>query len=359
MRVKFAHLEHEKTVYDWQGAQVALLGFDELTHFSFKQFMYLLSRNRSMSGVPGYVRATCNPDALSWVRTFIDWWIDDEGYPIPERSGRVRWFIRRDDSLIWGNTREELIKRYGADEMPKSVTFISALIHDNPLLLEKDPAYLANLKSLSRVDRLRLLSGNWNVRESAGMLFRTEWFPVVDVVPAGWISAIRFWDRAATKPNEANKDPDWTRGLLVLKYPNGVYLVADLKSLRDTPGQVETLIKNVASHDSSAVRVMSQQDPGSAGVGESDNFKRMLAGYDVRTSVMTKDKVTRAKPVSAQAEAGNIKVLRAPWNKEFFDELDDFPTKGAHDDIVDCLSGAFNELSVGMSIMDVMHKLVG
>jgi hypothetical protein len=47
------------------------IGFDELTHFSESQFFYMLSRNRSMCGVRPYVRATTNPDADSWVATFI------------------------------------------------------------------------------------------------------------------------------------------------------------------------------------------------------------------------------------------------------------------------------------------------
>ena len=353
MKMKFAHLENENTVLDWQGAQIPFIGFDELVHFTEKQFWYLFSRNRSTSGVAGYVRATCNPDADSWVRPLIDWWIDMEGYPIPERSGVLRWFIRQDDKLIWADTREELLDKYGKDQQPKSLTFIPSKLQDNKILMEKDPSYLANLMALSRVERLRLLGGNWNIRASAGMVFRREWFKVVDAIPAGWISAIRFWDRAATKPNESNKDPDWTRGLKLLRYPNGRFLVADLKSIRDTPGQVEDLIKNVASHDSVNVRVMSQQDPGSAGVMEKDHFIRTLAGYDVRTIVTSKDKLTRAKPVSAQCEVGNIEVLRAPWNDEFFTELENFP-EGKHDDIVDVLSGAFNELCGGFSIMDVM-----
>ena len=356
MRVKFAHLEHDRTVYDWQGSQIPLIGFDELTHFSFDQFFYLLSRNRSTSGVPGYVRCTTNPDADSWVRKFIEWWLDSEGYPIAERSGKIRWFIRRDDTFHWADSREELIKIYGADELPKSVTFIPSKITDNKILLEKDPAYLANLKSLSRVERLRLLGGNWNVKESAGMLFQRQWFQIIDAIPAGWHSCIRFWDRAATKPNETNKDPDWTRGLKLYRYLDGTFVVGDLKSTRDTPGKVENLIKAVAAHDGTQVRIMSQQDPGSAGVSESEHFIRMLAGYDVRTIVISKDKITRAKPVSAQAEAGNIKVVRAPWNEEFFNELENFP-EGAHDDCVDTLSGAFNELSVGNSIMDVFHLM--
>lgn len=355
-RLKFGHLEYEKTVYDWQGAQVALLGYDELTHFSYTQFFYMLSRNRSSSGVPGYVRATCNPDADSWVRVFIDWWIGPDGYAIPERSGVLRWFIRRDDLLIWGDSREEMLAKYGADEIPKSVTFISASIFDNKILMEKDPSYVSNLRALSRVERLRLLGGNWDVRASGGMIFQREWFPIVDAVPGGWVSSIRFWDRAATKPNESNTDPDWTRGLRLLRYPNNTFLVADVKSLRDTPGQVEKLVINVAGHDGKQTRIMSQQDPGSAGVAEAQNFVRMLAGFDARTIVISKDKLTRAKPVSAHAEVGNIMILRAPWNEEFFTELENFPD-GKHDDQVDCLSGAYNALATGHSIMDVYHRM--
>lgn len=356
MTVKFAHLEHDKTVQSYQGSAIPFIGFDEVTHFTEKQFFYMLSRNRSLSGVPGYIRATCNPDPDSFVRQLIDWWIDSEGYAIPERSGVLRWFIRRDDHFIWANSREELIKAYGTQEMPKSLTFIPSKLTDNKILMEKDPSYLSNLMALSRVDRMRLLGGNWNVKETSGNIFQKEWFPIVEAIPAGWHSVIRFWDRAATRPNEKNADPDFTRGLKLYRYPDNSFIVADLKSMRDTPGQVERFIKAVALHDTPIVRIMSQQDPGSAGVSESEHFIRMLAGYDVRTCIISKDKLTRAKPVSAQAEAGNIRVLKAAWNEEFFKELESFPD-GTHDDIVDTLSGAFNELFVGHSMIDVFHNL--
>jgi predicted phage terminase large subunit-like protein len=352
-RMKFAHLENEQTVYNWQGSQIPFIGFDELTHFTEKQFWYMLSRNRSLSGVPGYVRATCNPDCDSWVRHLIDWWIDPAGYAIKERSGILRWFIRRDDSFIWANSRQELIEQYGSDQQPKSLTFIPSLVHDNKILMEKDPTYLSNLMALSRVDRLRLLGGNWNVRATAGMMFQREWFQIVDAVPAGWIQAVRYWDRAATKPSEANRDPDWTRGLKLYKYPDNTFVVVDLKSTQDTPLKVETLIKNTASHDTYSVSIVGEQDPGSAGVADADNFVRMLSGFDVRTRKPTNDKITRAKPVSAQCESGNIRVLRGAWNDEFFSELENFPD-GAHDDIVDVLSGAFNEMSGGLSLADVL-----
>lgn len=354
-RLKFAHLEFDKTVLDWQGSQIPLIGYDEVTHFSEYQFFYMISRNRSTSGVPGYIRATCNPDPDSWVRRFIDWWIGEDGYPIKSRSGVLRYFVRRDDEIVWADTKEELYQKFGRgpEVQPKSVTFIASTIHDNKILMGKDPTYMANLLSLSRVERLRLLGGNWNVRAAAGMMFQRQWFRLVDAVRPGWTQSIRFWDRAATKPSETNKDPDWTRGIKVYKYPDNTFTVVDLRSAQDTPGQIEKLIKDTAAHDTTAVKIKSQQDPGSAGKAEAEYFIRMLSGYDVHVEVMTKDKITRAKPVSAQVEAGNFSVLRAPWNEAFFTELENFPD-GAHDDIVDVLSGAFNDLCGGLSLADVL-----
>ena len=88
-RISFAHIERDEDVAAWQGTQHCFLGFDELTHFSFYTFFYMLSRNRSTCGVKPFVRATCNPDSDSWVAKFIEWWIDQEtGYPIPERRSR-------------------------------------------------------------------------------------------------------------------------------------------------------------------------------------------------------------------------------------------------------------------------------
>jgi len=355
MSLGFGHLEYEKDLLNWQGAQIPWIGFDELTHFTKQQFFYMLSRNRSTSGVRPRIRATCNPDPDSWLREFIDWWIGADGYPIREHGGKVRWFIRRDDSIIWADSPEEIYLRFGqSDEIqPKSVTFIPAKLEDNKILMEKDPGYKANLLALSRVDRLRLLGGNWNVRASAGSMFKREWFPLVDAIPAGWISVVRYWDRAATKPSESNPDPDWTRGLKLYKYSNGLWLVADLRSIQGTPLDVEELVKNTAMHDGQATTIWGEQDPGSAGVADAQRFTSMLQGYDVRIARPTTDKITRAKPVSAQCEAHNVKVLRGPWNTEFFSELENFP-EGSHDDIVDVLSGAFNESCHSISGFDVM-----
>lgn len=179
--VKFSHLEHEKDIFGWQGSQICLLMFDELTHFSARQFWYLLSRNRSKCGVKPYVRATCNPDPNSWVATLLEWWIDeDTGFPIKERIGVLRYFIRDKDRMVWGNTPEEVYEKAPylfpknveqAKQMVKSITFIDGKIYDNKKLLDKDPSYLANLLAQDEVERKKLLDGNWKVTSDGLALF--------------------------------------------------------------------------------------------------------------------------------------------------------------------------------------------
>lgn len=131
------------------------------------------------------------------------------------------------------------------------------------------------------------------------------------------------------------------------KYPDGTYVVVDLKSMRDRPSKVEMLVKNTASQDTQMCTIGLEQDPGSAGVSNIENYIKLLAGYMVDISKPSNAKAVRAKAVSAQSEFGKIKILRAPWNDEFFSELENFSdddTGEGHDDIVDVFSGAFNVL---------------
>jgi predicted phage terminase large subunit-like protein len=346
-RIGFGHLEHEKTKYDWQGAQIALLLFDELTHFTKTQFFYMLSRNRSTSGVKPYVRATTNPDADSWVAGFIAWWIDQKtGLPIAERSGVLRYFVRRSEDFLWGDSVEDLIRSNPEADITsqevKSVTFIASSIHDNKILLEKDPGYLGNLKAQNLVDRERLLGGNWKIRPSAGLYFKRSYFEIIDAVPAG-LPAIRSWDLAATDA-APGKDPDWTVGLKLSRDGKGTFYIEHVERFQASPRKVETSIVNLAAGDGKEVRIRLPQDPGQAGKSQSTYFVSQLAGYTVTTERETGDKVIRAGPASSQAEVGNIKIVRGQWNEAFLSELENFPPSKGHDDQVDALSGAINTI---------------
>jgi predicted phage terminase large subunit-like protein len=354
-KVKMGHLEYENSVLDWQGSQIPLIVFDELTHFSQAQFFYMLSRNRSVCGVKPYVRATTNPDSESWVAEFIAWWIDQEtGYPIPERGGAVRWFIRVAEAIVWADSRQELIDKYGKPDLPddhedqvrpKSMTFIPAKLSDNKALTDADPDYKANLMALTRVERERLLHGNWKVRTVTGMYFKRSECTIVDTVPDDLVKLVRAWDLAATEPSEANKDPDWTAGVLIAVRKNGKYIVLDCIHERFRSAKVRELVKRVAINDSRRVKVHMAIDPGQAGKEQGESYTKELAGFSITTERISGDKVTRAEPFSAQWQAGNVDVLRGVWNEAYFSELEAFGLGTSHDDQVDASADAFNALA--------------
>lgn len=355
-KIGFAHMEHESNRFDWQGAQIPLIQFDELTHFTWRQFNYMLSRNRSVSGVPARIRATLNPDPDHWARKFIDWWIGEDGFAIPERSGVIRWFISQGDDILWAATRREAIEEYGIPGLPddhpdqvrpKSFTFIRSRLDDNQILLEKDPAYRANLQAMTRVERARLLDGNWNIRETAGSFFQRSDFEVVAAAPRvrRWV---RAWDQAATEPDEKKEgkkdDPDWTAGVRMGITYDGRYVIDHVERFRAEPSRVDRRLKNTTQADGKKVTVRLAQDPGQAGKSQARSQAKLLTGYVTKIRPISGDKQTRARPFASQVEAGNVLVVEGDWNEAFFSELENFPF-GAHDDQVDAAADAFDELT--------------
>lgn len=355
--VSFAHLEHDKSRFNYQGAQIPLICFDELTHFTPTQFWYMVSRNRSMCGVRPYIRATCNPDADSWVADLIAWWIDQEtGLPISERAGVLRWFVRVGDVLVWADSPGELGEYRmpdGTPIPPKSLTFIPAKLTDNKALMAADPGYMASLLALPMVERERLLGGNWKIRPAAGLYFQRSWCRVVDAIPAGTVFG-RGWDLAATPRTSDNPDPDATSGTKIGRTPDGRYIVVDNRQDCMTPAGVERFLSNTAAEDGYGVTISLPQDPGQAGKSQVASLTKMLSGYTVRSSTETGDKVTRFGPFSAQAEAGNVDVLRGTWNEHWLTALEGFPV-AKHDDAADSTSRAFGIVSLGRrSAFDVL-----
>lgn len=353
-RVKFAHLDRDDAVHNWQGSQICEICFDELCHFSEKQFFYMLSRNRSTCGVKPFVRATCNPDADSWVAEFISWWIDqDTGYPIPERSGVKRWFIRRDEKIYWADKKSQLWDQFGLvtpedrDE-PKSVTFIASSVYDNKELLKINPSYLANLKSLSLIERERLLNGNWKIKPSAGMYFkRVQLGNILEVIPNDVIQWVRCWDLAATEKDESG-DAAYTAGVLMGKRRNGRYIVADVINKQMAASDVRQTIRLTAQEDRAKykrVRIRLPQDPGQAGKEQAQSYVKLLSGFDVTTVPESGSKESRAEPMAAQWQAGFFDILHADWNDSYLEQLENFP-EWKFKDMVDASANGFTELEL-------------
>lgn len=353
-KVSFAHIDGDDDLKKFQGSQMAAIGFDELTHFTESQFFYMLSRNRTTCGIKPYVRATCNPDADSWVAKFIEWWIDpDTGYPVKERSGKIRWMIRRNETLYWADTIEELWERFELKtqeekQEPKSVTFIMSTLYDNQILMKQDPSYISNLKALSLVERERLLYGNWKIKPAAGLYFkRSQIGQMLTMIPNDVVRWVRAWDLAATAEGEGG-EPAYTAGVLMGKRKNGRYIVADVINVRQTAADVRKTIKFTAMSDIAKykrVKIRLPQDPGQAGKDQAQSYIKYLAGFDVTAIPESGSKEVRAEPMAAQWQAGNFDVLIADWNEAYFNQLESFPMS-KFKDMVDAGSSAFSQLEL-------------
>ena len=241
-KVAMGHIEHDKDLDSWLGAQICLIMFDQLETFTERMFFYMLSRNRSACGVTPYVRATCNPDARSWLAGFVSWWIDqDTGYAIPERSGVVRWMSRIGRDVFWDDSKQAGIDRCLSADMepslaaitPKSVAFIPATLDDNKILMRKDPGYKANLNALPKYDRERLLGGNWKERPETGEFpfdwFDGRWFEKWPLEPVVKTMALDPSKGRTDKPKKGKKSDYQALIKLAIGKDDMLYVQANLK----------------------------------------------------------------------------------------------------------------------------------
>lgn len=175
-----------------------------------------------------------------------------------------------------------------------------------------------------------------------GEFFRVSRLEYVDVAPAG-LRAARRWDMAATAGAG-----DHTAGVRI-DGPDrdGIYYVTDVRRGQWDTDERNRMIRSTAEEDGRAVRVIGPQDPGAAGVEAGKAFVRLLAGFNASVERETGPKEVRADPFSAQVNAGNVRLVRAPWNRAFVDELRKFMpgVDNAADDQVDAAAGAFNALA--------------
>lgn len=348
-KIAFSHLQHEQDKQQHQGAQYPVIGFDEVTHFSKSQFMYLFSRNRLGMCAPAlrpYIRATCNPEP-GWVRDFLAPWIDPK-YPVPAASGEIRHFFVRGDNVEWVYP-EDLVLTGDPLQDPKSATFIRSTIFDNKALLEADPGYLTQLNSLNAVEKARLLHGRWDVEEG-DRIFDRSWFKLVtpDEIPKKFKRLVRYWDLAGTSELEKNGyRACWTAGVLMGLDFEGRIWILDVTRFRLSPSDGQQRILKVAENDRELwgnVEIRIEQEPGSAGKFVIESYAKTLMGHKFEGDRPTGEKTARWGPLASFAKTGHVSVLRAPWNEAFLSEVDEAPF-GAFKDQVDAAAGAFSDLA--------------
>ncbi len=185
----------------------------------------------------------------------------------------------------------------------------------------------------------------------SGGLFKPNQLQWLDALPVENIVWYRGYDLASTTTG------DFTAGVRLGRRPNGRFIIGDVMRVRCGPDERDLAIRNTAAMDGNKVKISIPQDPGQAGKTQALYMTRDLAGYSVTTSPESGDKVTRAEPIAAQINVGNVDIVQGAWNREFINELTMFPN-GVNDDQVDALSRAFSHLIIPNRVVVSADTLV-
>lgn len=259
--IQFTHANFEgnteKSIKDAQeklkNKQASFIGIDELTDFPFSTFNYFFTRNRDDSGVRPKMICTFNTNGWHFTRTMIDWYIDDDNYVIPERLGKIRYFVLDGDSehdFIWGNTKEEVLAKanieitpemraFGMSEldMVKSFTFIPCKMMDNLMMMHSTQgAHAANVFNSGGSEQKKLFYGYWGETErgshqltNADIMAQFEdvtvnkqddMYMTADIGDGGDPSIAVIWSgltkvaREVTWTDNAEEKVAWLKGLL-------------------------------------------------------------------------------------------------------------------------------------------------
>jgi predicted phage terminase large subunit-like protein len=302
--ISFAHLHHDDDRYQYQGAAWHYIAFDELTHFPEEVYLYLFSRARTtIPDIPVRIRGASNPGnrGHEWVK---------KRFVVPLKPYEIKYF--RSD----GGTEVET----DAD--------------DNPTLLSMDGSYLARLEALPLLERERLLRGDWDIMP-AGNIFKREWFGKRVISAPDGLDWVRYWDLAASVKESA----DFTASGAVAESNGDLYIKDVIRGRWEWPDAKRLLKETMLGEDGTAQGIERAQH----GLAAFQELMRDpdLLGTEIRSVVVDKDKLSRALPWSARAEAGKVVLVDGPWVDSFVNEVVAFSGDGkTHDDQVDAVSGA-------------------
>lgn len=255
-RIRFGHMENEKSAYNYQGAQYDFIGFDELTQFTKFQYEYVISRLRTvMDGVRTQVLSCTNPggEGNDWVMERWAPWLDDTYY-LPAKSGEVRYFKRLSDG--------KEVETEADDPDGMSRTFISARLDDNPYLGED---YRRTLNLMPEPYRSQLLYGDWQ----AGQMD-----DAYQVIPRDWVKqAFQRWrERPRPQMELSSLGVDVSRGgsdktvfaerygnwfAPLRKFPGSIVrdgqsvlaLLADIKGVNESPIMIDVIGIGASAYD--------------------------------------------------------------------------------------------------------------
>lgn len=301
----FRHLQHENTKFEHQGAAYQFIGFDELTHFTETQYTYLTSRLRKPDGmpVPIRVRATSNPGGVGHM-----------------------WVKRR---FVGDDSKGRVVVR-----LAEGRAFVAASLKDNPSL---DAEYQARLEKLPPLERARLLEGDWDIEK--GDIFDKAWFDIKPRAPLG-LKEARSWDLATTE----SKRSDETAGAKGGIDEHGHLWITDIRHFKAEWPKGRKKIAATAAADGFEVEISVEGIAGFRAAVQDLRTLESMRGYTIRTiKHLDGDKVARANPWAAMAEAGCVHLVEGAWNSAFLDQGVTFPD--GPDDLIDAVSNLYHHLT--------------
>ena len=333
----------------------AYLG-DELQQMTQSQVVYIMSRLRTDAKNKPVFRGTCNPAGKGhWLTNWLEWYLLPSGLPDPDKCGVVRWFTMRDNEMLWGESAEELQEKIPGCS-PLSFTFISANVYDNPVLMARNPEYVAWLEGQDRETKEALLYGNWYVTKQEENYFKRRWTNLI-TEPTYIARRVRAFDMAGSIQDEVNKNPDYSATVLLSKTKEGRYTVEHAYRMRERFHTVEQYILKLSDIDPMDITYVIPVDPGAAGKAYAGTLQRMLSekGRHCKLHpVGNKSKLVRFRPFASVCEGGFVDVVSADWNDWYFDELEQFRGDGkTHDDALDATVSAFWYLNQGIELPDL------
>jgi phage terminase large subunit-like protein len=367
--------------YDW-------IGIEELQEITVDDMILALTRLRSTSGIRPTLRATCNPRRGHKIVDWIRWYLNADGTPDRSKGGVVRYFARssKTNAFCHAATPEEAEVAAGRPRgSAQSFAFVPSLLADNPALDKVDPNYRNKIALQGRVAEAQLGDGNWFVGDDAGgPLERGRWVHVVAPL-SPIVRWVRAWDKAATRPSESNKDPDYTIGFKLGFDAAGRFYIVGLAACREDTPLRDVMIAATASADGHMCQQVHKQAPGDAGKSDVVHTRPLLAQSGGLAPVHlreSKNKVIRVTPLARALELGMrngrpVDVENPPsegdWEPRGFvldsdgwllrpysdagshpetigdllwEHLDPFPN-GAHDDAADAAADAFEVGAAG------------
>lgn len=380
---QFSHMFTENDKESHRGKGYSFISFDEVNQFSKEQVTFLMTCLRSEADMNSFCLMSMNPDPDSWVLPLVEFYLDSNGNPDPDKIGLIRHFVVKDGDFVFGDSEEYfkenhpesvyVINRLTGEKLyirPKRFTFIAANIFDNPALIEANPAYLSELQNLPEHEREKELWGNWYARAKGANYLQRDWLHKADKIPDGSIT-VNAYDKAYTEPSEKNRYPDYTACVKISKCPNDEYYISgdwnpDLKDpekhnpecvigrYRVRAGQRNQWMLNQAYWDGEDVTIVIPEESG-AGRGEGEELTKMFtnAGFKVQGAKTGNSKGAKMKRFSTFAAAcqnGLVHILEDTFHNEatlnaFYKELEAFTgersTATIKDDWVDCCSDAF------------------